>query len=521
VSRLTALARRLPRLSTRIAARVLLFNLLLVFLPVAGLLYLDTYERHLLEQQERAMVDAGRILAAALGGDPVTADRASALTTRLAGATDARLRVVDRDGRVLADTHAGRPDRDDGASRAGQAADPVRSSWLYRVGAAIAGAVRPLYQTPSPMVTSEPIIVAPGRIAAPEIDRALEGRYGATTRVSPGGQRSMTLYSALPVWQGGDVVAAVLVSQSTWRLLQRLYDVRLRMVSVVALSVIIAIVLTAVASLTIVRPIRQLRDDAESLADRRGRLVGRFRGVARRDEVGELARALDDLTRRLETQLRFSERFAADVTHEFRNPLASIRASAEVLVDEPDAPAAERLPFLTRIERDIARLESLLSGAREMTLVDTQLEEDPRALVDLRTAVADAANRQNCRVTVPADPLNVLVSTDRLMQILTNLIDNAESFTPDGQVVEIAATADSSTVSVTVRDHGPGIAPDHLTRIFDRFFCYRPGQPDAHRRHTGLGLPIAKAIAESYGGSLEASNHPDGGAVFELRLPRR
>ncbi len=521
MSRLTPLTTRIGRIPTRIAARVLLFNLLLVFLPVAGLLYLDTYERHLLEQQERAMVDAGRILAAALAEQPLTAARAAAITLHLSGSTEARLRVVDREGRVLADTHAGRSDRDDAARGQGESTDPVRSSWLYRFGATTAAFIRPLYQAPSPLVPSEPIVVAPGRIAAPEIDRALSGRYGATTRLSPGGQRSMTLYSALPVRQDDQVAGAVLVSQSTWRLLQRLYDVRLRMVSVVTLSVVFAVVLTAVASLTIVRPIRQLRDDAESLADRRGRLVGRFRGITRSDEIGELARALADLTRRLDTQLRFSERFAADVTHEFRNPLASIRASAEVLVDEPDAPAANRLPFLRRIEHDIARLESLLSGVREMTLVDTQLEEDPRALVDVRGVASEAASRENCRVDVPAEPLMVLASADRLLQILTNLIDNAESFTPDGEIVDVMAAGNAGTVSIFVRDRGPGIAPEHLERIFDRFFCYRPGQADAHRRHTGLGLPIARAIAESYGGTLEASNHPEGGAVFELRLPRR
>src|SRR5690606_12185036 len=155
-------------------------------------------------------------------------------------------------------------------------------------------------------------------------------------------------------------------------------------------------------------------------------------------------------------------RFAADVTHEFRNPLASIRASAEVLVDEPDAPAANRLPFLRRIEHDIARLESLLSGVREMTLVDTQLEEDPRALVDVRGVVSEAASRENCRVDVPAEPLMVLASADRLLQILTNLIDNAESFTPDGEIVDVMAAGNAGTISIFVRDRGPGIAPEHL-----------------------------------------------------------
>jgi two-component system sensor histidine kinase ChvG len=514
--------RRIARAHTRIATRLLLFNVLLVFLPVAGLLYLDAYEQHLLEQQERAMVDAGRVLAAALSELPLDETAASGVMAHLAQATDARFRVVAPDGRVLGDSHAGPPGELARVAPGARAAtDAVRSSWLYRTGAALGRGVRRLFSPPTPVAAAETIVVGPGLISAPEVDRALAGFYGASTRLSPGGQRSVTLYSALPVRHDGQVVGAVLVSQSTWRILQRIYDVRLRMFSVVVVSLLFAVVLMAVASFTIVTPVRRLRDDAVTLADRRGRLTRRFRGTDRSDEIGELARALDDLTSRLEGHLRFTERFSADVTHEFRNPLASIRASAETLADADTAEDRER--FRARIERDIGRLEALLHGVRDVTSVDAQLEEEPRADVDLRTLVlthlADRGSR--CAVDVSKDALVVEASPDRLRQILDNLVDNAESFSPPGARVDVSLARAGNLVSVRVRDRGPGVPDEHLERIFERFFCYRPGQPDARHRHSGLGLPIARTIARSYGGDVRAWNHADGGAVFELTLPLR
>ena len=378
-----------------------------------------------------------------------------------------------------------------------------------------------MFATPSPVQGAETIVVAPDLIVAPEVERAFTGVYGAATRLSPGGQRSVTLYSALPIVAGNDVIGVVLVSQSTWRILQRIYDVRLRMFTVVVVSLGFAIALMIVASVTIVTPVRRLRDDAESLADRRGRLVRRFRGVERSDEIGELARALDDLTARLEAHLRFTERFAGDVTHEFRNPLASIRASAETLADA-ERPE-DRRRFRARIDRDIVRLEALLRGVRDLTSVDAQLEEEPRAAVDVAAVVRECVMGRDERfdLRLGETPLMVDASVGRVRQIIENLIDNAISFSPPHTPIEIAAVANHEAVVIRVRDHGPGIAPEHLTRIFDRFFCHRPDQPDARQHHTGLGLAIARTIAQRYGGDLRAENHPDGGAVFELTLPLR
>jgi signal transduction histidine kinase len=618
------------RASSRIAVRMLAFNVLLVFLPFAGLLYLDTYEQHLLDAQERSMVQQGRLLAAALADrDPLDADTIDRLLRPLGQRIEARLRILDATGRVLGDTsRAGDQDESDtagydprrgassnggesgyvdasaigsgpertgtaasgsgsgsertaasgattGASinrasgaadtsrgqaapasnaqsdapsnRGSAAASASRERYLYRVGSSVLLTLRQLKRDVTGFVfgartrgTVQPPLDA-GQIAQPaswpEVQAALAGRYGSETRLTRGGQRSVTLYSALPIRSvgpgssGGKVTGVVIVSQSTYRLLQAIYDVRLRTFEVVMGSLLVAAVLTFVVAATIARPIRRLRRDAAELLDHRGRLTRRFQASARRDEIGDLGRALDELTRRLDEHLRFVEAFSADVSHEFKNPLASIRTIAEMLASVEDPTERER--FLAMMRRDVDRLERLLSGVREIATIDAQLERETTMDVDVRAIVANVADahrlRSQGRVTIAIDPpaspssaasSHVRAAPERLAQVFDNLVDNAIGFSPDGGAVSIAIEKIDGDCRVSIRDEGPGIPPTHLTRIFERFFTYRPGTPDNRRHHTGLGLAIAKAIVESYGGTIAATPRDDHtGACLVVQLP--
>lgn len=516
MTRVRTAASRLARAHTRIAVRLLLFNLLLVFLPAAGLLYLDAYEQHLLDQQERSMADAGRLVAAivsqAVPGDEAAAG--AALQT-LAGRTDLRIRLIALDGRVLADAPAGPGD----LAYADAASGSDRSAWLYRIGSWLWDRWRSLAGRGTSLSTADAIEIAPGRISAPEVERAIATGYGAATRLSAAGARSVTLFVAVPARSSGGELRVVLLSQTTGRILQRLYEVRLRIFQVVVISVVVAVVVTAVGSLTIVRPVRRLRDDAEAMAERRGGLRRRFHGIGRQDEIGELARAVDDLTRRFEDHLRSSAQFAADVTHELRNPLASIRASVEMLATS--ATPEDRDRFRGRIERDIGRLELLLSELREATTIEALLEQETRGPVDASALVRQfGADLDGAvRVHVTAAPVVLTASADRLTQLLHALVDNARSFSPPGAPIDVDLATGPGAVKLTVRDRGPGIPPEHLSRVFQRFFTHRPGQAEGRQRHTGLGLSIAASIARSYGGTIEAGNHADGGAVITVTLP--
>lgn len=522
----------------RISVRLLLFNVLLVFLPAAGFFYLEVYEKELLEAQERAMVQQGRVAAAALAGQgELDMAAAKALLRRLEGRTESRLRIVDRQGHLLADSARLVPPREaPPPSRSWydeyrqppepEPASDARESPLYRLGAwlyRLVGRISQPFAPPEPPRDTEKIYPPGGLLLGPEVRAALAGRYGATTRPTAG-QRSVTLYSAIPVRSEDQVVGAVLVSQSTYRILLALYDVRLDVFRVVLASVVAAAVLSLLVSATIARPLRQLRDQAHAVVDRRGRLRGRFRGSRRRDEIGDLARALEELTGRLERHLRFIESFASDVSHELKNPLASIRTATEMLGEVEDP--ADRRRFLEIAWREVARMEHLLSSVREISRIDARLEAEPAVPVDLRELLPGVLEsfrlRTGARIALraPAAPVHAVAAPERLEQVFENLLDNAVGFSPPGSEVAVELKAEEDAAVVTVEDQGPGIPEEHRERIFDRFFTWRPDEPHARNGHTGLGLAIVKAIAEGYGGSVSVRNRPEGGARFEVRLPR-
>jgi two-component system sensor histidine kinase ChvG len=508
---------RLRQVLSRISIRLMAFNLLLVFLPVAGILYLDSYESKLLAAQRRAVDEEARLLTAAL----TTLDSAGPLLERhraSRGVTSApepvRLRVISPDGNVIADS---------GRTPQRQPENEARRNVLYRAGATV---LRPLLR----LFRAEPVLSVADfyenadRLLGDEIRSALEGTPARQERISPD-RRSVTLYIAHPIGREGVVTGAVLASQSTFTILQDLSTVRLGIIRIFMISIVVAMILSFLVATTIVRPLRQLRMEAGALVDRSGRLRGRFRGSKKHDEIGDLARALETLTSQLDERVRFTESFAADVSHEFKNPLASIRTATEMLaeVDEP----AQRKRFLRMVEQEIARMESLLSGVREITVIDAQLPTEKRQRVDiaaLLTRIVEGftlRERERVHIRLEAPPTaEVDASEDRLIQVFVNVLENAVSFSPDGAPVTITVRRDERMTVTRIADEGPGIPEGNVARVFDRFFTHRPETTRARASHTGLGLAIVKAIVEGYGGSVEATNNTSGGgATFEIRLP--
>jgi two-component system sensor histidine kinase ChvG len=360
-------------------------------------------------------------------------------------------------------------------------------------------------------------------VTPPEVRAALGGRYGSSTRVT-GGQRSVTFFSAVPVRHEGAITGAVVASQSTRRMLLALYDIRLRIFEIVIASLVAAGLLTALAAKSIVGPLARLRRLATALAERRGPMPVSFPGAGRKDEIGALARALGELTRRTNDHIELLQSFSADVSHELKNPLASIRTAAEMMA-EADSPE-ERRRFQDLMVRDVARLERLVSGLRDVARVEGQIEADVCEAIDLGAMVGEHLASLNTTVpdgirlqlVLDCRSARVFASPERLSQVFENLLVNAISFSLPGSEVIVTIAERESWAVVTIDDSGPGIPDGHLERVFQRFFTYRPA--DAQREHVGLGLAIAKQIVESYGGGISASNRRRGGASFEVRLPR-
>ncbi len=474
------------------------------------------------------MVQQGRLLAAVLTDrGPLTSAEARRILVPLDQCTQARLRVVDSSGWLLADSARLGPLRE-GGEQASPVMTSTRENWVYRLGASAYRLLSGFFNSAESPAVPEEFYSSETPLRGREILAALDGRYGAATRLI-GGQRSVTLYSAIPVRNEGRVVGAVLVSKSTAELHRDLDEVRLAIFQVFLASIAVAVVLSLVVSTTIARPLRQLRKQATALVDRRGRLKGRFRGSNRLDELGDLARSLEELSRRLEENIGFIESFAADVSHEFRNPLASIRNATEILsqVEDPE----ERRHFLDVAQSEVARMESLLSAVREITWIDAQLDEEEKSNVSLKEILNGVAKAMSSRspdnvslsLELPQRDVTVRASPERLVQVFENLVDNAVSFSPPNGEVAISLNLEDAQATVTVRDRGPGIPAEHMNRIFHRFFSYRlvsePKGSSNKIKHTGLGLAIAKAIVEGYGGRISAESGPEGGATFRVQLP--
>ena len=511
---------------SRLPVRLLAFNILLVFLPVAGILFLDTYEHHLLDAQERTMSQEGRLLAAALeaGGDldPV---QARAILVKLGQRQLARLRVVDDVGAVLADSALlgpRRPAPEPAASPTPALRVPPQQRLLYLIGSLPFRLLRGAGDQPED--ERDLIDADTGTLAGAEVRAALEGRYGAATRVLGDADRTVMLHIAIPIRIDGEVAGAVVVSQSTRRIMSTLYAVRLDVFRVFLASLAVAVVLTLVVATTIARPLARLRQRSGEILDRRGRLTGGFEPSRRRDEIGDLERALAELTRRLEAHLRHTESFAADVAHEFRNPLASIRTATEMALEVEDP--EERRRFLEMAQRDVARMERLLSEAREISRIDAHLDEEDRGPVAVEALLGGLVESYRLRsgngwtrfeLEAAGERAMVAGSADRLTQVFDNLLANAASFSPPGGTVVVTLRAAAGQAEVVVADDGPGIPEEHRDRIFARFFSWRPEGPAAE--HTGLGLAIVRAIVEGYGGRVTwRPRHPNG-SEFVVNLP--
>jgi two-component system sensor histidine kinase ChvG len=311
---------------------------------------------------------------------------------------------------------------------------------------------------------------------------------------------------------------------------------RLAIVKVFFVAAGVMVVLSMLLAGTIAGPVRRLADGAERVRRRiRSRVeIPDFTG--RRDEIGELSGAIRDMTNALYSRIEAIESFAADVAHELRNPLTSLRSAVETLPLAKTDQGRQRL--LAVIEHDVKRLDRLISDISDASRLDAELQRQEAAPVDLAKlldALVKAANEirtddVNVTLTFEGSALSnfkVAGHDSRLGQVVSNLVDNARSFSPPGGTVRITCRRLKDEVEILVDDDGPGIRPEALDKIFERFYTDRPEH--GFGQNSGLGLSISKQIIEAHGGKIRVENRTSVatghgeprvlGARFVVRLP--
>ena len=528
LKRFTDLVTGISRSALSISFRLLLFNILLVFLPIAALLYLDVYEEQLLDAQEKSMVQQGRLLSASLSEKgEINQIEVQFILKNLANRTETRLRVLNYEGWLLGDSSSSveppvdiPPVKSRGSYSTIETVEEVlgEDSLLYRMAVYPIVVYRKLFNPPVP-VDEVSYYSSTTRFQGKEILAALEGRYGSATRLSKGGQRSVTLYTAIPVFNGHKVVGVVLSSQSTYRILKDLYDIRLFILRIFLVSLVVAVLISLFLSRTISLRIKHLSREARTIKTGRGRIRGTFTPFKLNDEIGYLSHSLKDLTDRLDRHIQFIDSLSRDISHEFKNPLAVIRSANEMI---ESSEGDQQIRFIELINQNTKRMESLLIGVEEISRLDSSMEKENKEPISLKILLGTLLEgfrlqhpMQQWQINSIETDFFVLGSGEKLSQIFVNLYENASSFSHKGGRIITTVNKRKSMVDISIYNDGPLIPVEDMQNIFHRFFTSRE---EVKAKHHGLGLSIVKAITDFYDGNIIVANM-EKGVTFTVSLP--
>jgi two-component system sensor histidine kinase ChvG len=551
------------RASSSLVRRIVVLNLAGLFALLLGVLYFTPFRQGLIDSRVESLLTQGEIIASAVAAsatvevDSITIDpekllmlqagesaiaaeddtefsinpaRVAPLLRRLVIPTRTRARIFDQDGELLIDTAAMYSPGDILRSELpppSESADTVFSRTWDIVKHSFGGRIAQQNAENS----SEH-----GRKIA-EVDQAFSGVPASVVRVNATGETIVSV--AVPVQRSRMVRGVLLLSTLGGDIDLIIRTERLSILRIFAVAASIMLIVSALFAGTIAGPIRRLSSAAERV--RRGvrtrAEIPDFTG--RSDEIGHLSGSLRDMTRALYDRIEAIESFAADVAHELKNPLTSLRSAVETW---PLAKSDEsRTRLLDVIKHDVNRLDRLISDISDASRLDAELarnDERPFNLAELVSAVVSVANSVRSgeavetRLAIAEHPLGhaayiVLGHDSRIGQVMTNVIDNAKSFSKAGSAVRIYLSREDDRITVTIDDDGPGIPSHALDRIFERFYTDRPGH--GFGQNSGLGLSISRQIMAAHNGMIWAENryaphetgpdHPPIGARFTIELP--
>lgn len=368
---------------------------------------------------------------------------------------------------------------------------------------------------------------AADREVTAEVERALAGEPQATVRRNESGDRVVSV--SIPIRHVRQVLGVMTLEAGNVD--QILSAQRRALVPFALVALAVNLLASLLLHLFVARPILRLSAAADQVKLQRARAISLPDLEDRRDEIGDLARSLESMTDTLSTRMDAIERFAADVSHEIKNPLTSIRSALETLPLVKTDAQREKLTAL--LQQDVRRLDRLITDISNASRLDAELSRDRPRPIELNQLLADIVGVYDTtakpgdipvRLTAPVEVLQVLGRDGPLGQVFRNLIDNARSFSPAGGEVRVMLerTEGDRPIRVRVEDDGPGIPVDNLETVFERFYTSRP-KGAAFGSNSGLGLSIVRQIVEAHGGRVWAENRMKGdrvaGAAFEINLP--
>jgi two-component system sensor histidine kinase ChvG len=541
-------ARRRHRLSP-LTRRILAVNLIALAILFGGQLYLDEYHRRLIDTELDGLRVQAELFAGALAEGAVdpqapaeTANAAQSgsvqrlaieptrqIVRRLVGLGRVRARLFEPGGTMIVDSRV--LVGPGGAVQVQVLPPPPEPSaaWATWANAAYDWVFNRLPRRDSFEPYREPANQAAADYE--EVRRALVGEAARAVRVA--GNDRLVLAVSVPIQRYRQVLGALLLTLDGAEIDEAMREVRLDILKLFALACAITVLLSIYLAGTIARPIRRLSDAADRVRHGHGRNLVIPDLSRRDDEIGDLSGALREMTEALWQRLDAIERFAADVAHEIKNPLTSLRSAVETVqrVDDP----AQQKKLLAIVVDDVRRLDRLITDISDASRLDAELsraETEPvdlarmlEALVEMHTATRTGETAVRLVLDIaPGAKGRIPGLEGRLAQVLRNLIANAMSFSPPGGTIRLALAERDDAVIVTVEDEGPGLPEGKLEAIFERFYSERP-KGEKFGTHSGLGLSISKQIVDAHRGTIRAENrrHPDGrvaGARFIVRLPR-
>ncbi len=531
-------AKKHRRFLTPLARKILAINMLTLAIPVAGLLYQDSYKEQLIQQELDSLRTQGEIFSGALGEAAITRlvsgqeilnlVPARHILHRLSIPGRVHARLFLNDGNLAADSE-----------RLGGIGKEVMVEDLPELGSTSDKIMSPLLRFMEYLskLTSHHDLPVYHNSANPtvadyaEVHHALRGGISGMVRQRTNGQ--LILSVAFPVQRYYQIAGALMLSKNGAKIEAAMREIRFNILALSGFAFLLTISLSLYLAASIVRPIQRLAIAAEKIREDVGRhedIIPDF--TDRRDAIGDLSGVLREMTDALRARLSAIESFAADVSHEIKNPLTSLRSAVETISLAKNDEQKEKLFRI--IQDDVTRLDRLISDISDASRLDAELSRSQstdlniaemlNALCEMHNATAKDRGRPTMHLDCLGDgPFNMMGIESRLVQVFRNLFANAESFSPPNARITTRLEKLHDNLIITVEDEGQGIPDNKLEAIFDRFYSERPENED-FGKHSGLGLAISKQIIEAHHGKIRAENKraPDGtskGARFTITLP--